>query len=218
MAKIVTLTFAQLLRAVSHSLFNRMSHPSRRLQAALFAALFSVSLTAAAQSTFETQDRSKGVYIDLGRAPHGADSSNSLTAGLVVPYALTEGMKSGPLSFYADYFAAVWNAPRPTDVGGYHNYYQIGAIAMWRWRFAGGASPWFAEAGIGVTTMNDLYETPVKEFSTRFQFTEPAGVGYTFGDHGQQEVSLRLQHFSNGHVKTPNPGENWVRVRYLYRF
>jgi lipid A 3-O-deacylase len=192
-----------------------MSKIPSYFKALLLASAACLSFGAAADTP---SDRMTGAYVDLGRAPHGGDSSNSLTLGLVVPYALTESMRSGPLSFYADYFVSLWNAPLPKDQGGYHNYYQIGAIANLRWRFNGGDSPWYTEAGIGVSQMNDIYLTPDREFSTRFQFTEQIGVGYTFGAERRQEVSLRLQHFSNADIKTPNPGENWLRVRYLYRF
>jgi lipid A 3-O-deacylase len=44
------------------------------------------------------------------------------------------------------------------------------------------------------------------------------GMGRSFGGHGKNEISLRLQHFSNGGIKKPNPGENFVRVRYTRRF
>jgi len=188
---------------------------SSSFQALLLASAVCAPLVAAADTP---SDRITGAYVDLGRAPHGADSSNSLTLGVAVPYALTESMRSGALSFYGDYFLSVWNAPLPRDQGGWHNYYQIGAIGTFRWRFAGGDSPWYTEAGIGVTQMNDIYHTPDREFSTRFQFTEALGVGYSFGAERRQEVSLRFQHFSNADIKTPNPGENWFRVRYLYRF
>nr|WP_311732042.1 acyloxyacyl hydrolase [Variovorax paradoxus] len=53
---------------------------------------------------------------------------------------------------------------------------------------------------------------------TRFQFTEQLGIGRNFGAQGEHELSLRLRHFSNAGIRKPNPGENFVRVRYLYRF
>jgi lipid A 3-O-deacylase len=31
-------------------------------------------------------------------------------------------------------------------------------------------------------------------------------------------VSVRVQHVSNASIKKPNPGANFVRLRYLYRF
>ena len=40
----------------------------------------------------------------------------------------------------------------------------------------------------------------------------------SFGARGEHEVSLRLQHFSNAGIKHPNPGETFVRLRYVRRF
>ena len=66
--------------------------------------------------------------------------------------------------------------------------------------------------------MDSIYRTASREFSTTFQFTEQLGGGRNFGSRGEHEVSVRVQHFSNGGIKEPNPGENFWQVRYLYRF
>ncbi len=113
-------------------------------------------------------------------------------------------------------FISNWQAPRVDD--GHRNYLQLGAMAMWRYRFDAGASPWFAEGGLGVSVMNQLYRTRDRAFSTTFQFTEALGVGRSFGAQGAHEVSLRVQHFSNAGIKKPNPGETFWKVRYAYHF
>jgi lipid A 3-O-deacylase len=66
--------------------------------------------------------------------------------------------------------------------------------------------------------MDRTYHTPERQFSTNFQFTEVIGVGLSLGEHGQHELGFRFQHFSNGGIKKPNPGETFVRARYTYRF
>lgn len=190
-----------------------MHYPTSGFKTLLFAGCLSLSLGAAAAP----QDSTMGVYVDGGRSPHGNESTDSLTAGVVMPFKLWSATQGGALSFYADFFLSLWRAPQPSGIGN-HNYTQIGAIANWRWRFAEGQSPWFVEAGIGGTLMDQLYRTPSREFTTAFQFTEQIGVGRNFGAQGEHELSLRLQHFSNAGIKEPNPGENFVRVRYLYRF
>lgn len=88
-------------------------------------------------------------------------------------------------------------------------------IATLRYRFAGGQSPWFVDAGVGATLFNHVYRTSDREFSTAFQFTEVLGMGFTADPH---EFALRLQHISNADIRKPNPGENLVRLRYSYRF
>jgi lipid A 3-O-deacylase len=184
----------------------------RSARCLLFAGLLSLSAAAAA-----LDDQSHGIYVEAGHAPHGEQFTNSLTLGYVVPWAYGPSVVGGPLSFYWDFFVSQWNADDARGIGR-RNYVQIGAIGNWRWRFADGGSPWFAEFGIGGTVLDHLYRTPGREFSTAFQFTEQIGVGRNFGDRGQHELSVRLQHFSNADIKRPNPGENFVRVRYLYRF
>ena len=43
-------------------------------------------------------------------------------------------------------------------------------------------------------------------------------MGISLGGHGEHEVGLRVQHFSNADIRLPNPGETFLRVRYAYRF
>jgi Lipid A 3-O-deacylase (PagL) len=73
-----------------------------------------------------------------------------------------------------------------------------GPDSVFRYRPAGGASPWFFEAGVGLTLTTSLYETDRKRFSTTFNFGDHLAVGRNFGQHSEHELSLRLRHFSNG--------------------
>jgi lipid A 3-O-deacylase len=178
----------------------------------LFAGLLSLSVAA---SAFE--DGSPAFYFEAGRAPHNDTSTRSLTIGAVLPWGRQHLVWGTQVTTYADLFLSQWRAPR-ANRDGHHNYSQLGVVAGWRFRFDEGASPWFFEAGLGGTSMNDRYESPDRSFSTRFQFTEQLGVGRNFGTRGEHELSLRIQHFSNGGIRKPNPGENFYKVRYLYRF
>jgi lipid A 3-O-deacylase len=178
----------------------------------LFAGLLSLSVAA---SAFE--DSSPAFYFEAGRAPHNDTSTRSLTIGAVLPWGRQHLVWGTQVTTYADLFLSQWRAPRANG-DGHHNYSQLGAVAGWRFRFEEGASPWFFEAGLGGTSMNDRYQSPDRSFSTRFQFTEQLGVGRNFGPRGEHELSLRIQHFSNAGVRKPNPGENFYKVRYLYRF
>jgi hypothetical protein len=42
-------------------------------------------------------------------------------------------------------------------------------------------------------------------------------VGRMFGAERQHELVLRLEHFSNAGIDHPNPGENFVQLRYAHR-
>lgn len=172
--------------------------------------LLPLALAGAPAQAFE--DRDLGVYVEAGRAPHGDGDTDAISAGVLVPWTPRQSVRGGALSFYWDLFASQWRAPGGRQTS------QLGVIATWRYRFAEGASPWFAEAGVGATVMDRLYHAASRDFSTTFQFTEVLGLGYSFGERGAHELSVRLQHFSNGGIKKPNPGEDFVRLRYAYRF
>lgn len=158
----------------------------------------------------------KGAYLEGGVAPHGDGDTQAVAAGVLLSGAPPEALHSSRMTYYWDVFASGWRAP--TVIDGRQNYWQIGVIATLRYRFADGQSPWFADAGFGISTMDHHYQTPSREFSTDFQFTEILGLGYTFGERHQYELSMRLQHVSNGGIRKPNPGENFVRVRGSYLF
>ena len=72
--------------------------------------------------------------------------------------------------------------------------------------------------GIGANYISPIYRTESKRFSTAFNFGDHAAVGRILGDHRQASVALRLQHFSNGGIDEPNPGENFTQLRYSYQF
>ena len=175
-----------------------------------------IGLLLAAAAAHADPDRPLGMYVEGGVAPHHQASTHSLTLGVLVPWAPTESLRTGPWSFHWDLYISDWRAS--AQAGGRRHYTQLGAVATFRYRFGKGRSPWFAEAGMGGTVMDHLYRTATRTFSTAFQFTEALGLGYSFGTQRSHELSLRLQHVSNAGIKEPNPGETFVRVRYAYRF
>jgi hypothetical protein len=42
-------------------------------------------------------------------------------------------------------------------------------------------------------------------------------LGRSFGSGDRHEIALRAKHFSNGGVREPNPGLNFVQLRYSFR-
>lgn len=101
---------------------------------------------------------------------------------------------------------------------GRSSFTQLAALPLLRYRFQEGRSDWFGEAGIGVSLTDGLYRTDRKVFSTRFNFVDALGFGRSFGERRAQEVSLRLTHISNAGIREPNPGENFVQLRYARSF
>jgi hypothetical protein len=101
----------------------------------------------------------------------------------------------------------------PAD--GHRNVTQIGltpVLRLWPANWGG----FFVEAGIGANAIFPLYRNDDRRFSTAFNFGDHLGLGWRFG--ASHEIALRIQHFSNGSIKQPNPGENFVQVRYTRRF
>jgi outer membrane scaffolding protein for murein synthesis (MipA/OmpV family) len=95
---------------------------------------------------------------------------------------------------------------------------QLALIPVLRYRFDEGHSPWSVEVGIGATVTSSLYRDHDKHFSTAFNFGDHVGVGYAFGPARKNEIVLRAEHFSNGGIKHPNPGQNFLALRFVHRF
>lgn len=93
---------------------------------------------------------------------------------------------------------------------------QLGVTPVLRW--TPDHSRWFFEAGIGANVLLPIYRSKDKRFSTAFNFGDHLAAGYRFGDHGEHEVALRLQHFSNAGIRHPNPGEDFLQLRWSRRF
>lgn len=93
---------------------------------------------------------------------------------------------------------------------------QLGVTPVLRWRGDRGASPWFAEMGVGANLLAPVFRNGDREFSTTFNFGDHVGVGYSFGAERRHEIALRIQHFSNAGIKHPNPGINFAQVRYTF--
>ena len=83
---------------------------------------------------------------------------------------------------------------------------------------ADGTSPWFVEAAIGVAAMWPIYENGNTRFSTAFNFADHVALGWLLDTRGRHEISLRYEHFSNGGIRQPNPGENFWQLRYAIRW
>jgi lipid A 3-O-deacylase len=146
-----------------------------------------------------------------------ANRTNSFTGGLTWNWDRKWDLGPGQLSGFYEGFLSVWTYPDGTAPGN-TQLAQIGLTPVFRWTPSHGDSPWFVEAGIGLTLTSKLYQPEDKRFSTAFNFGDQLAVGRSFGQTRQHEVSLRFQHFSNGAIKHPNPGENFTELRYTYRF
>lgn len=92
----------------------------------------------------------------------------------------------------------------------------LALVPLLRWRPRDGSSPWFVEAGIGLSLHQRNYEAQDARMSTRLNFYDVLAVGRNLGPG--QELSLRGVHVSNGGVRRPNPGADIILLRWTRRY
>ena len=95
---------------------------------------------------------------------------------------------------------------------------QLGMTPVLRYRWGEDRRRWFAELGVGINVLTPIFNDEDRRFSTAFNFGDHLALGRSFGDDAREEIALRVQHYSNGGIKQPNPGINFVQVRYSHRF
>ncbi len=64
--------------------------------------------------------------------------------------------------------------------------------------------------------VSELYNNDNNKLSTAFQFGDHLGAGYVFNNGW--ELGMKLQHFSNGGIKKPNSGVNFITVKLARPF
>ncbi len=95
---------------------------------------------------------------------------------------------------------------------------QVALIPVIRRRLDEGRSRLFLEGGIGATVTSSVFRSGNTRFSTAFNFGDHLGAGYSFDKKSRDEIVLRIEHFSNAGIKHPNPGENFLELRFVHRF
>jgi len=124
--------------------------------------------------------------------------------------------KNGHLGGYWDLSVAKWRQSRYQDQFGIsRDITAVGLTPIFQYQ-ANGKTGMFGEAGIGVYRLSSLYDNSGHQLSTKFQFGDHLGVGYRF--ENAWEASVKLQHFSNGGIKHPNGGVNYLLVRVAKKF
>ncbi len=76
----------------------------------------------------------------------------------------------------------------------------------------------FLDGGIGVSVISHTQINDHRVLSTAFQFNELIGPGVRFGQRGQYELALRVQHTSNDGIKEPNNGLTFRTIVFQYSF
>jgi hypothetical protein len=73
----------------------------------------------------------------------------------------------------------------------------------------------YLEGAIGVHLVTS-HISAHRTFSSAFQFGTHIGAGHRFGPGRRYDLGLRVQHISNGGLREPNPGINFVSLRFQY--
>lgn len=120
------------------------------------------------------------------------------------------------LSGYWDLNLAQWRGNAYRNVPGQHqNITVINLTPVFRYE-ASNKLGWYAEGGIGVSLLSQLYNNDDNRLSTHFQFGDHLGAGYVFAN--KWELGAKIQHYSNGGYKKPNSGVNWFVVKLARPF
>jgi hypothetical protein len=123
------------------------------------------------------------------------------------------------LGAYWDLQFGRWDGPRERGQRGENEVWDVSVTPVFRLERAQRArlAP-YVEAGIGFHLLSDLRINFRRSFSTNFQYGDHLGIGARFGAQYRYDVSLRLQHLSNGGLAHPNPGINFLQFRLQYHF
>lgn len=155
------------------------------------------------------------VYAEVGWAQ---ESVQTTSMGMNLPWSFERQWLGGQLTGHWDAYISQWRAHNASQVDARERWTQLALVPSLRLRFSEGRSPWFIEGGIGVSVLDSHYITRDKTFSTRFNFADHLALGWSFGSQRQHELMLILRHVSNAGIKKPNPGEDFVQVRYSMAF
>ena len=146
-----------------------------------------------------------------------SERAEALVVGVRWTWAWRRPLGGATLSGSWDLAAGGWRN-RGDDGEGRRTVSQLSVTPVLRWGHAPGSPGLFAEGGIGLSAVAPLYRHRDHRFSTVFNFADHLALGVAFGERGRHELALRMQHFSNAGLREPNPGEDFVQLRYLLRF
>lgn len=157
--------------------------------------------------------------IDSGSFELGTgDQTQVARVGLQSQWPTTWPQSNGThLGAYWDLTFSQWRWTRPPGAShANQELYDLGITPVFRLQ-SDGKKGFYAEAGIGAHLLfSDYYDPSGERFSTRFQFGDHFGVGYVTQDG--MDLSLKIQHFSNGGIRQPNPGVLFGVLKLGYAF
>lgn len=117
---------------------------------------------------------------------------------------------------YWDLSLARWHATNYRNIpGNTQNIAVLGLTPVFRLQ-SDSLTGFYLEGGIGANLLSEVYNSNHRQLSTSFQFGDQIGIGYVFPNN--LDIALKAEHFSNGGIKEPNSGINFVMLRASYAF
>ena len=102
-----------------------------------------------------------------------------------------------------EFGAGIWRVP---NLGGTTQRFDFHATPVWRADFA----RTYVEGGIGLYLLSHTINNDVTHMSTSFEFGSHVGAGLRIGERRETRVGIAVQHLSNGGIKEPNSGVNFI--------
>jgi lipid A 3-O-deacylase len=184
---------------------------------AVAAACLLVTLSAACHAAPAAEatslPRPSSVFVQFG----DSSDAHTLVAGAIYDTGWNPTFSWGHATSYVELSFGRWVSDRDPAVVSSAWTTQIGFTPVLRFQPTAWHG-WYAEAGIGANVLLPVFRSRDKRFSTVFNFGDHVAIGHRFGETGQNEIALRVQHFSNAGIKHPNPGENFLQLRFSHRF
>lgn len=143
----------------------------------------------------------------------GDRANKEVTVGLTRELWL-KPLSASAWSVYGEAAVGEWFTHDHPD-GQRSHFTHVGLTPVVRYAFGKGL---FVEAGIGAQVVVPRFHDEGRRFSTVFQFGDHVALGKRFGEADENEVSFRVEHFSNGGIRNPNPGQNFLELRYARHF
>lgn len=154
-----------------------------------------------------------GASLQVGAGGKGTSLAG---AGIVWDWDFQRMRRKAELTAHTEFMVNHW---RGNAIGGGHQgVTQLVLLPSLRMRLARGASRWFIELGIGASWMDQEFETPRKRFGSQWNFYDMMGLGYNLDAEHRHELGFRWVHVSNAGLEHPNPGQDFLQLRYVRRF
>jgi lipid A 3-O-deacylase len=176
------------------------------------------SLAAIAALLFGQASWAADGLVDSASFEYGAGSKvNMVRAGVQSDWDVRWLASNGRhLSGYWDATVSYWRGDEHRGIPGQRQHIgSIGFTPVFRYQ-RDDKLGWYAEAGIGLNLLSQTYNNHDDRLSTAFQFGDHVGLGYVM--RNKWELGLKYQHFSNGSIKKPNTGVDFLILKASYRF